>query len=208
MNILSIDDQPLFREGLHAVLSQLGGTLCFSHIAKLSDITREAIYGVNLILLDLGVEGSKGLQCLARLIELNPTGCIFVISGEDEPEIIQQCINGGVVGFILKTAEPDALIAAIRTVLAGGTYIPAGLQKGPTVANDEEQAFALSTLTPRQRMALLLAGRGLPNKSIASKMGIVEGTVKLHLSAAFKLLGVKNRTEAVFVMSRSQPSIY
>ncbi len=202
VNVLIIDDHPLFREGLQFVLSDLSEGLCFNDAVGLGTISEETLHSADLILLDLGISDSEGYETLAKLRALDPTGSIVIISSDDDPVTVRKCIEGGAAGFIPKTSQPQVLITALRLVLAGGIYLPPN-SMGEVPSDVVEENDTLSKLTPRQRMALLLAGRGLPNKSIAIKMGITEGTVKLHLSATYKLLGVKNRTEAVFIISRA-----
>lgn len=202
MNVLIVDDHPLFREGLQFVLSDLSDSLSFSSAVGLGAITQQMLEEADLILLDLGISDCNGCESLARLRELDPSSTIVVISGKDDPETILSCIERGAAGFIPKTSKPAELITALRLVIDGGIYLPPNGMNEPSFESNTQEN-SLEKLTPRQRMAVLLAGRGLPNKSIAVEMGITEGTVKLHLSAAYKLLDVKNRTEAMFIISRS-----
>ena len=201
MNVLIVDDHPLFREGLQFVLSDLSESLSFSSAVGLSTITHQMLDDADLILLDLGISDSTGYDSLAKLRAIAPSSTVVVISSDDNPETILACIDGGAAGFIPKTSKPQELVSALRLVLEGGIYLPPNGMNEVNLSGNKDNS--LEKLTPRQRKAVLLAGRGLPNKSIAIEMGITEGTVKLHLSAAYKLLGVKNRTEAMFIISRS-----
>ena len=203
MNILVVDDHPLFREGLQLLLSDLSDGLEFSGASGVNTITDEALNNADLILLDLYTADSRGLQSLSLVGDRNPKGSIVVVSSDDDYDLIRECIERGAAGFIPKSSEPSVLVAALKLILAGGIYLP------PSCANDgldyrgaENDVYESSGLTRRQLHALLLVARGKANKSIADVMNISEGTVKLHLSAAFKTLGVRNRTEAVFALSR------
>jgi len=203
MNILIIDDHPLFREGLQFLLSDLSEGLVFNGVSGVTGISNEAIDEADLILLDLHTVDSHGLQSLSSVRNRNPPGTIVVISSDDDIDLIRDCIKCGAAGFIPKTSEPAVLVAALRLILAGGIYLP------PTCATDgtgsesaEFNIYETTGLTRRQLHALLLVAKGKANKSIAEIMNISEGTVKLHLSAAFKTLGVRNRTEAVFALSQ------
>jgi DNA-binding NarL/FixJ family response regulator len=202
--ILIRDDHPLFREGLQFVLSDLKDGLSFTDAPGLNDVRDEDLQNADLVLLDLGISDSNGIESLIKLRALNPPGAIVIISSDDDPYLIRDCIEEGAAGFIPKTSQPAVLIAALSLVLAGGIYLPprslADQVEIKTISAENE---AVNKLTDRQRTALLLAGRGHPNKTIALHMAIAEGTVKLHLHAAFKTLGVKNRTEAVFLISRT-----
>ncbi|MFK8077272.1 MAG: response regulator [Granulosicoccus sp.] len=201
INILIVDDHPLFREGLQLLLSELSENLSFSNAVGLRTITHQMLDDADLILLDLCISDSTGYDSLAKLRAMAPSSTVVVISSDDNPETILACIDGGAAGFVPKTSKPQELVSALRLVLEGGIYLPPNDMKDVMLSDAQDNS--LERLTPRQRKAVLLAGRGLPNKSIAIEMGITEGTVKLHLSAAYKLLGVKNRTEAMFIISHS-----
>ncbi len=101
MNVLIVDDHPLFREGLQFVLSDLSESLSFSSAVGLSTITNQMLEDADLILLDLGISDSTGYDSLARLRALAPTRTVVVISSDDNPEVILACIDGGAAGFPL-----------------------------------------------------------------------------------------------------------
>ena len=127
-----------------------------------------------------------------------------MISSDDDADLVRDCIDRGAVGFIPKTSEAAVLVAALKLVLAGGIYLPPDCVLSPHKSTADTQVVENQShgLTKRQVRAMLLVARGHSNKKIADTMGITEGTVKLHLSAAFKTLNVKNRTEAVFALSQ------
>lgn len=202
MNILIIDDHVLFREGLRLLLSGLSDELVFHEASGTSHLDHEVVDKADLILLDLTTTDSTGVRSLSTIRAMEPSGSIVIISGENDAETIRHCIDRGAAGYIPKSSNPPVLIAALRLVLAGGIYLP------PECFAEEELVgrpthSEIEELTRRQQQALLLAAKGQSNKSIAREMKITEGTVKLHLSAAYKVLGVNNRTEAVFLLSES-----
>lgn len=204
MNILIVDDHPLFREGLQFVLSDLDDGLVFKDAASLDNLTQGILDSCDLILLDLGLAGSDGIESLIKLKQRQPNGAIVVISGNADISLVRSCIDHGAAGFIPKTSGPTQLITALRLVLDGGIYLPPNsLSENNDLDALQSENQAIDRLTARQRTALLCAGRGMPNKTIATQMDITEGTVKLHLSAAYKSLGVRNRTEAVYLISRT-----
>jgi len=204
MRILIVDDHPLFREGLHFILSDLADGLEFDNAPGVKSISTDSLKKADLILLDLQTVDSKGLESLHNVLERAPMGPVVVISSDDDPDLVRECIDNGAAGFIPKTSQPQVLVAALRLILAGGLYLP--LQAVIHGINDFEHETVKpdisAPLTKRQLHALLLAAKGKANKNIANTMGITEGTVKLHLSAAFKTLNVKNRTEAVYALSK------
>ena len=128
----------------------------------------------------------------------------MVISSDDDADLVRDCIDSGAAGFIPKTSEAAVLVAALKLVLAGGIYLPPDCILSPhrSSAGTDTVVDQPHGLTRRQVRAMLLVARGHSNKKIADTMVITEGTVKLHLSAAFKTLNVKNRTEAVFALSQ------
>jgi DNA-binding NarL/FixJ family response regulator len=127
---------------------------------------------------------------------------VAVLSGETGSDLIREAIDEGASGFVPKSSSSELLVAALQLILAGGVYLPKDvlgeIDAGRSNANDKQ----LDLLSARQTDVLLRAIKGQPNKVIAIDMGIAEGTVKTHLSAAFKILGVHNRTEAVFAAAR------
>ena len=128
-----------------------------------------------------------------------------MISSDDDPDLVRACIENGAAGFIPKTSEPNILVAALKLVLDGGIYLPphAAIETTGTSAHESAITPDISTgLTKRQLHTLLLVAKGKANKNIADTMGITEGTVKLHLTAAYKTLKVNNRTEAVYALSK------
>ncbi|MFK7994503.1 MAG: LuxR C-terminal-related transcriptional regulator [Granulosicoccus sp.] len=202
MNILIVDDHALFREGLRLLLRGLSDELQFHEAHGVGKLDPGLVANADLILLDLATTDSTGVNSLSTVRSMEPTGSIVVISGENDAEVIRHCIDHGAAGYIPKSSHPPVLIAALELVLAGGIYLPPESFVGGETAR-KENFSGVEALTRRQCHALLLAARGQANKSIAREMNISEGTVKLHLSAAYRVLGVSNRTEAVFLLSES-----
>ena len=202
MNVLLVDDHILFRRGLRHLLSDLDESIRFLEADGVTDLQNLNTATADLILLDLGLKGPSGLSALQLVKELIPDRSIVVLSSEEEPRLIKSCINHGASGFIPKSSTPEILVHALKLVIAGGIYLPTDVLR-PPAQDKPDPATALPTLddlniTPRQQAALMLAVQGKSNKLIARELSISEGTVKLHLTAAFKALDVKNRTEAVY----------
>lgn len=206
MRIFLLDDHPLFREGLKLLLAKLGRDIQFREAPNFAHFRREVSASaepVDILLLDLGLPDIEGLTGLCEARALLPHTLIVVLSSEDDPQIIQAAIRAGAAGFIPKSSSNEVLIAALQLVLAGGIYLPAhalALTDTPRAPRSPqaERANLLEHLTERQRAVLELAVQGKVNKIIARELGISEATVKAHLSVCFRILGVKNRTEAVF----------
>ncbi len=206
INLLIIDDHPLFRRGMRMILERLGkSTIIFESSSYSEAVCLADHQALDLILLDLKMPGVSGLAALEKLVSRYEIP-IVIISGEGEPGTILKSFEYSASGFIPKETSPEVLLAALKLVLAGGAYIPpeslsnnlrpfASNQQGPDF---ESKAVKLSV---RQREVLQLAINGTANKVIAKKLAISEGTVKCHLSLAYKALGVKNRTEAILSLT-------
>jgi DNA-binding NarL/FixJ family response regulator len=216
MRLLLIDDHPLFTQSLQFLLSELDEAIHCTLADSIADAL-QAAGPFDLILLDLklpGATGFAGLHTVRKVFEDTP---VVLLSGEENSSIIRGAIAEGAMGFVPKSSSPQVLMAAMQLILAGGAYLPphvlAALPRSSVQPADAEQksfssSFAslqpqeprnhVSGLSQRQLEALLKAVQGKPNKVIAREMNLAEGTIKSHLSAAFRQLGVANRTEAVF----------
>lgn len=209
MNILLVDDHTLFREALHHVLNQLDAQVVILEAANVEEaaqlISRPRI--LDLILLDIDLPGVDGLTALPSLRELSPTVPVVVLSGSETSQHVKRALDNGAVGYIPKSCSSHEMLAALRIVLQGDVYIPPRLlgKLGPTALSlsaSGENNPSQTLLTSRQIEVLELMARGLPNKSIARTLAVAEGTVKLHVAAIMRTLGVHNRTEAVMEASR------
>lgn len=206
MRILIIDDHALFRQGLRFLLRDLDADLEIMEAADCAQACALAGESFNVVLLDLHMPGVAGLDALDAVRQAFESSRIVVLSGEEDPRQVRRAIDAGAAGFIPKASTPEVLLSALRLVLADGVYLPAVALKG---LGGEAPDAALSTdrlgdaLSERQVDVLRKAVQGKANKVIARELGISEGTVKAHLSAAFRALGVHNRTEAVYAAARS-----
>ena len=198
MKILLADDHDLFRAGLGLVLHELGADTCLVQAASLTDAIHcaEAEPDLDLALLDLNMPAMNGAAGLQKFRAQFPDVPVVVVSGSDELADVQQVLGAGASGFIHKSTPPPVMLSALRLVLAGGVYVPLqAMHREPTPLSPT-RAWA-NGLTARQMEVLRLLAVGKPNKVIARELDLSEGTVKIHLSAIFRVLDVNNRTEAV-----------
>lgn len=205
MKFLLIDDHDLFRSGLRLLLGQLPVDIEVLEAGSVEDALAHVDRGIGIVMLDLSMPGTSGMDALVRVREAFPDAPTVIVSSDDDPELIRQAIDLGASGFVPKTSTPPLLISALQLILAGGVYLPRAVlsqtPQGAAPRSAEASASAAATpsgLTDRQEEVLLKAVRGQSNKAIARAMDLSEGTVKAHLSAAFRVLGVRNRTEAVY----------
>ncbi len=214
MIVLLVDDHTLFRHGLKYLLADLDPAISFleGHTVA-SALTHADREDIDLILLDLHLPDVHGLDGLRAVKAAFADSTVVVLSSEENAVLVRDCIEAGAAGFIPKSSTPAVLVSALRLVLSGGTYLPPQVlgMRGtepaaavaPSVATPPPPPRTMhetgTRLTDRQLQILLLTVQGKSNKMIARELGVSEGTVKQHLSALFRTLGVNNRTEAVFV---------
>jgi DNA-binding NarL/FixJ family response regulator len=192
--VLIADDHPLYCDALRAVVPQACPGAEIDEAASQEEVLA-AVTGkpaFDLVLLDLNLPGAAGLSCLQALRKIVPTTPIVVVSAVGDPKVMQDAIMSGASAFIPKSAPSQVLINALKVIVAGGTYMPTGI----VAALRNADAAAHSELTLRQRRVLELLSTGLSNKRIARELDISEITVKAHVSAIFRKLGVTNRMQA------------
>ena len=202
MLVLIVDDHPLFREGMKALLQGIDPSARTADFATVSD----AIAGVpasdapDLVLLDMKLPGKCGLEGLAAMRAAYEAAAIVIVSGDDEPASMRDAIEAGAAGYIPKTTDPNLTAQALRLVLANGTYMPrsAALALQPPATAAASGGVDRPHLSERQLAVLKALLQGKPNKVIARELDIAEGTVKAHLWAVYQALGVGNRAQAMF----------
>jgi DNA-binding NarL/FixJ family response regulator len=159
-----------------------------------------------LILLDLTLPDRDGFAVLTELRERYPSAAIVVLSAEQDPAKVRRALELGARGYIPKSAKADVIINALRLVISGGIYIPpeilAGGLSSPPQAPYAAAANPLASpeaagLTERQIQVLALIMQGKNNKTICRTLDLAEPTVKNHVTAILRVLGVSSRTEAV-----------
>jgi DNA-binding NarL/FixJ family response regulator len=197
MKILHADDHSLFREGLGFFLKLLDSgvvTLEAGNVqAALDKLALEA--PVDLMLLDLEMPGMNGIEGFHTIRRRHPQLPVVIVSGLNDLRVIRALLDGGARGYIPKLAQSEQLMDALRRVLRGEIYVPDALfMPSSQLAAGDDKA---GTLTIRQREILPLLAEGMPNKQIASTLGVTEGTIKQHLKELFKRLGASNRIQAV-----------
>ena len=191
LKILVIDDHPVVLEGLTALLSTAADGLAVLRASNATDglSVLEAQPDLDAILLDLAMPGLSGSQAIDAFRAAAPDLAIIVISALETAEQVRLALAHGARGFIPKSSRPQTVLAAIRLVLAGETYIPPTILGEVGVPQDAK-------LTQRQVEILGALSEGQSNKEIAAALGVAEKTVKAHVSAIFRILGVVNRTQA------------
>jgi len=210
MKVLMIDDHHLVRDGMRPVLERLAGPgealavlEAATFAAGLAEIERHA--DIELVLLDLRLPDVAGFDALARLQREHPDLPVVVMSGEDDAGLVREALQRGALGYVPKSSQPAVILQALRLVLSGGTYVPREIMGGgegrPPAAPGAAGLAGLG-LTPRQAEVLPLLLAGKSNKQICRELGMAEGTVKSHIAAIFRALGVTTRVQAVLAVGK------
>ncbi|MFN4231259.1 response regulator [Parvibaculum sp.] len=203
MKILIADDHVLFRDGLKLIVED---TFSDAEVVEADNFTEALIQvdrqvDIDMALVDFGMPGMEGFNGISTLRARLPSTPLVVISGREDRETILDTLRAGASGFIPK-GSPRARIANIlETVLHGGIHFPQEVIEAMNTLGRAEHTrdSVIATLTPRQLDVLVLVGKGHSNKEIAQTLNLTEGTVKVHLGAIFRALGVQNRTRAGMV---------
>jgi len=209
--ILIADDHPLFRAALRGALTQPGTApgappefVEADSVAALLEAV-ERLPQADLLLLDLDMPGAHGFGALAHLRGMRPELPVVVVSASDDAQTVANALAFGAQGFISKSSDARAIAAGVAAVLAGDVVTPPGYAPRTDAepdARDLEAASRIAELTPQQFRVLGMLLSGLLNKQIAFELDVAEATVKAHVTAILRKLGVANRTQAVLLAGR------
>jgi DNA-binding NarL/FixJ family response regulator len=195
MKIIVADDHALFLDGLRHVLAQLTDDPVLieasDHISLAAAVTQHP--DADLAVVDLGMPGGEPFTALETLLVRAPTLPVVVISASENPDDMRRVLDAGAMGYIPKRESAAVMLSALRLVLAGGVYVAPMLMRAP---GNVVATHKIVNFTPRQRDVLKGLAAGKSNKEIGRELGMSEATVKAHLSAIFRALGVSNRTQA------------
>lgn len=210
MRVLIVDDHPLMRGGVVVQLRETWGAPAIEQADTLAEGLRvlTAASRVDLVLLDLNLPDTVGTSGIETLRQRFPRVPVMVLSGSADRATIDRCLRAGASGFLPKSASGERLGTAVRAIAGGGIYVPRDVEGGAPRGWGGPAAGPAATelrqlgLTDRQTDVLKLIMRGLPNKLIGRQLQLAEGTVKVHVSAVLRALGVRNRTQAVLAANR------
>jgi DNA-binding NarL/FixJ family response regulator len=199
IGILIVDDHPLFVEALEQVIRN---TFADAAITKAVSIetARAAIEArgpFDLVLLDLSMPGTQGLEGVIELRTRYPKLPIVVVSALQDARIVHDVLQCGAAGFISKSTRGADLGRALQQVLDGSVVVPDDYRPPQSGTPSSELAARIAALTPQQARVLQMLRQGLLNKQIAYDLGVGETTVKAHVSEILRKLKVNSRTQAV-----------
>jgi DNA-binding NarL/FixJ family response regulator len=200
------DDHPLFRNALLDVINRhfLNTRVTQSSTLESTLDALSSSPDVDLLLLDLNMPGSQDLFGLITVREKFPTIPVVVVSAREDTETISRAIGHGANGYIPKSNSPQVIYTAIQTIMDGEKWVPEFARNCLRSIAQEEMDLAsrIASLTPQQYKVLCYLREGWLNKQIGFEIGVTEATVKAHITAIFRKLGVTNRTQAVIILSK------
>ncbi|HWM11718.1 MAG TPA: response regulator transcription factor [Solirubrobacteraceae bacterium] len=198
IRVLIADDHAVVRQGLRTFLDLQEDVEVVAEAADGAEAVAAAVEHVpDIVLVDLVMPNVDGIEAIRELRERVPSARAIVLSSFIDDEKLLPAVRAGAAGYLLKDVQPQELVAAIRTVHAGGALLH------PKVASRLLQEMATDPLTPREREVLSLIGRGMANKVIARELSLSEKTVKAHVSSILAKLGVTDRTQAALYAVRA-----
>jgi DNA-binding NarL/FixJ family response regulator len=205
-DILIADDHPLFRSALRQALTLgLGGMASLAEAESIADLeaclARKEDW--DLVLLDLNMPGAYGFSGLVLLRGQYPQVPVVMISAQDEPAVVVRAREFGASGFIPKSSSLEIIQQAVNAVLQGDDWWPAQAFEPIEVSAQAKAAGeGLASLTPQQFRVLTMVCEGLLNKQIGFELSVSEATVKAHVTAIFRKLGVRTRTQAALLLQQ------
>jgi two-component system nitrate/nitrite response regulator NarL len=188
------DDHCLMLDTVRALLEADGDFEVVAAVDSAALLLRAiALTPPDLVVLDVRMPGMDGLACLELIRKQHPGIKVVMLSGVDDPRIVQRALRLGAAAFVTKEVDPRDFAAVLRQALEETVASqPAGLRE-----HDDGQQEVRRLLTPSELAVLEALARGLVNKQIALELGIAQQTVKFHLTNVYRKLGVSNRTEAI-----------
>jgi len=216
--VLLVDDQALIRMGLRLVIDSEPD---LEVVGEASDgavaLDQVAALGPDVVLMDIRMPGVDGIEATRRVVAEHPDVRVLVLTTFDVDEYAFAALRAGASGFLLKSARPEELADAIRTIASGSSvvaprvvrrmldlfapHLPTGSDASP--ARPEEVAPALRDLTPRELDVLRAVAEGLSNAEIAEQLVLSTTTVKTHVGNMLAKLGVRDRVQAVILAYES-----
>lgn len=202
--IIIADDHPLFRTAMQQAVKQLVPDVAIAQAESLPSLQTvvEDNKDADLILLDLQMPGAHGFSGLVFLRSHYPEIPVVVVSACEEAAIMCQAIDHEASGYIPKSSSLDEIAAAIGRVLNGDVYLPEVASRHQHQPDQQalDLAKRLAALTPQQFRVLSMMTEGMLNKQIAYDLDVSEATIKAHVTAIFRKLGVRTRTQAVIAV--------
>jgi len=192
--VLVVDDHPLFRRGLIALLKASGYTVVGEAASGTEAVALARQTSPDLILMDLGLPDIPGQEAIARILAESPRIRIVVISMFDDDASVRRALDAGALGYVVKDAPTEQVLAAVHAAEMGASLIGSGISR--PAPSTPAVPTVYSGLAPRERSVAELLAQGLTNRLIAERLGIGEKTVSNYVSTVLLKLGAADRYDA------------
>lgn len=197
IRILSVEDHPVFREGLNTIIASQSDMQLVAQAANATEAINEfRRHRPDITLMDLRLPGTDGVDTLIAIRGEFPLARIIMLTTSDGDAEIQRALRAGAAAYVLKSMPKDELLSVVRSVHVGGRHIP------PAVAARLAEHLGEVDLTNRELEVLELIRDGYRNKQIADQLAIAETTVNFHIKNLVEKLGANDRTHAVTIALR------
>ena len=203
IGVLLVDDHALIRRGLSELIATAEGINVVGAIED-GELAAAAVVELepDIVLMDMSMPGLDGIDATRAVLLARPSTKVIMLTSFSENARIMAALDVGAVGYLLKDAEPEDIIRALRDAAAGGVPLSPKAARALLPSNRPSGNADSNALSAREREVLSLVAVGLPNKSIARRLTISEKTVKAHLTRVFTVLGVSDRTSAALWAQR------
>ena len=204
-----VEDNKTLREGFETLLNRTPGFQCVCTCGTVAEALKKIPKAQpDVVLMDIQLPDSTGVECTAKLKELLPKIHIVIVTVYEDSERIFQALRAGACGYLLKRSEPEKIIAAIREAQDGGVPMTPDIARKVIgqVRGQATATAAVEDLTDREREVLEFVMHGLGNKAIAERLGVTVAAVKWHLQHIYEKLHVHSRTEAALKFKQGQSS--
>lgn len=202
-SVLIVDDHPLYSDALAGALELVFEDCQFVKAQTLGEAMIALDNGLkpDLVMFDLKLPDVTGISGFIKLRDRVSDTPILVISSLASTELVQALVREGAAGFLPKDSSAQRLRTVLTEIVAGRKYVPKDYLQTKTVQPCEDARFSkLAALTPQQQKIMKLICAGKPNKQIAYELSLAEATVKAHITALLRRLGVQNRTQAAVLV--------
>jgi DNA-binding NarL/FixJ family response regulator len=202
-----VEDNPTLREGFATLLNRTPGFQCVCTCGSVAEALRQIPKAApDVVLMDIQLPDSTGVECTAKLKQQLADLHIVILTVYEDSERIFQALRAGACGYLLKRAQPEKVIAAIKEAHEGGVPMTPEIARKVIGQFRQQAAVAAQAedLSDREREVLELVMHGLGNKAIADRLGVTVAAVKWHLQHIYDKLHVHSRTEAALKFKQGQ----
>lgn len=206
--IAIVEDSKVIRESLAEFVQADPECRCVCACATAEEAIQQIPkHNPEIVLMDIQLPNASGIECTARLKQALPAVQIIMVTVYEDTERIFKALSAGACGYLLKRCTPDELLSAIREVRQGGAPMSREIARKVIASfqSPVQTATEVQELSPREREILELLAQGFPNKEIAHRLGVNDGTVRWHLRHVYDKLHVRSRTEAALKFRSAKP---